>query len=771
VGVKMKMQRGGMNLERIMLKWINDSNRTCFQIMKNKFRDGKKQELELAMTSTMKSLAIKRLISIFYHMVKGAAGAFVVQWRMEMQEDLQAQKTKKLTEEFMKNGAVRQLRGIFARIVKGVVGEKVAIWQTNKSYGMHQTAEQLKEMLERQQGKAKNNAIFQLKASLARIMKGAAAEKVMIWRMEKDHEMAKKQIQMQEALAKGALQSAAIHQLSGILARILKGEKGYWLVLARQQWQWHKQQTAAMVARNLKMTDGLKKLAGILYRIVKGVKGEKVVIWRMEAKQAMAQNALAVQEALSKGRLKAAAVQMLTRTLAGRLKGEAYSWLVTARQTMQQAQADNAQALQGKLHQQMLHNVALQQLSAILKRITRGARAYRIELWKSKLRVNNLQHQEELRKSLAAGQQSAAVRMFAQIVMRRLKGLIGVCLMRWKQEYDLEKFDQYVEMRDKANKVKGLKELAFIMQRMVKGEKFARLRLWQSRAAANSKEGLREGILMAVGETDDLRRQMNIAEASMDALQASIRSSDIELDRMRKLLASKEDETVAALIAEKEAKMLLEKERALRQDLERQLQSARIGRIHADHEIGSSGIPGSPEALTRLTGPGAPESPSSRRSGTGLLQDQVRARAGQILIGFENVDPAQLGRISIEDFRRVLVSNGAIDELQVRQEISRLTQHGGTGANGMVDYVEWMCEHCEESQGATHSAQYEFGSRSPKSADYRKTATTPPGGIRRKDPPPEAPQQQPSGSRSRSSHINKLMANGARLAGSTPPRQ
>ena len=51
---------------------------------------------------------------------------------------------------------------------------------------------------------------------------------------------------------------------------------------------------------------------------------------------------------------------------------------------------------------------------------------------------------------------------------------------------------------------------------------------------------------------------------------------------------------------------------------------------------------------------------------TVLTQDQVRARAGQILIGFENADPQQLGRVSYGAFQHVLAVYGGIEEHQIK---------------------------------------------------------------------------------------------------------
>jgi len=65
------------------------------------------------------------------------------------------------------------------------------------------------------------------------------------------------------------------------------------------------------------------------------------------------------------------------------------------------------------------------------------------------------------------------------------------------------------------------------------------------------------------------------------------------------------------------------------------------------------------------------------QSSSSLTHEQVRARAGQILIGFENADPSQLGKISLSAFEHVLSVYGGIDDYLIKAETQRLASLSG----------------------------------------------------------------------------------------------
>jgi len=95
------------------------------------------------------------------------------------------------------------------------------------------------------------------------------------------------------------------------------------------------------------------------------------------------------------------------------------------------------------------------------------------------------------------------------------------------QAFDLAKFDQYVAMRDFGDKLKGAKELICVLERQMKGERAARVRLWKE-GSRNFREERHRREALAVhaslrGDVDGIREQMS--------------STHVELHRLREAIA------------------------------------------------------------------------------------------------------------------------------------------------------------------------------------------------------------------------------------------
>ena len=72
-------------------------------------------------------------------------------------------------------------------------------------------------------------------------------EKVEIWRTQKMWEVQQETERLREAIMKGDKQSAALRQLIGILARLMKGAMGGWWMQCKNDWQ-HARRVAAVAA-------------------------------------------------------------------------------------------------------------------------------------------------------------------------------------------------------------------------------------------------------------------------------------------------------------------------------------------------------------------------------------------------------------------------------------------------------------------------------------------------------------------------------------------
>ena len=334
---------------------------------------------------------------------------------------------------------------------------------------------------------------------------------------------------------------------------------------------------------------------------------------------------------------------------------------------------------------------------------------------------------------VAMMRKNAAMKQLQGIMLRRLKGLVGVCVMTWHQSYDLEKFRDFLALRDDYSKVKAIQELSRILRRMVKGHVSILLHDWLYQTQAEKSQSF-------VGELAQLHS---------------------ELHRLRALATMREEEAVAAQIAEKEAIIMLERERVLRIDVEDRMQEERKRRLALEHQLSIKGAdtPMSPKTTssskrTQVVVPSPPSfSPPATQNGSGkyLTHDRVRARAGQILIGFENADPQQIGRVSYGAFEHVLTVYGGIEESLVKAESNRL--RGLRGHMDSVDFVEFMCEYCEEE--------------GDKALRRDATLYNPPSGTADAMPSPmsmpmrAASKSNTSPAFSRSAQISQLMAKGA----------
>ena len=288
-------------------------------------------------------------------------------------------------------------------------------------------------------------------------------------------------------------------------------------------------------------------------------------------------------------------------------------------------------------------------------------------------------------KGLLGMNKSVAIKLMKGCLARILKGILYERICVWR---DL-KLAAYHDYEDSVHRAllqnAALQRLSATLRRILKGQIAYLIDLWRTGKMVESlrlqQNKIEKGFMKQVGEADGLR-------AELVALSAEIR-------RLKGLVATKEDAVVAALIDGKDARSVLDKERALRRALEGEILAERQGRTHAARvqemhidnlKPKSSPIP--------LPSPGAKLSKSEMARNFQVMQTQVRARAGQILNGFENADTSQLGKISLVDFQNILANNGSVDRHVIANEMIRLQQLGNGGRT--IDFVEWMCEYCEE---------------------------------------------------------------------------
>ena len=429
------------------------------------------------------------------------------------------------------------------------------------------------------------------------------------------------------------MQSKAVQRLKRIIMQMVKGATATWIYDTFEKMNEEKRAAMERAAMN---NESLRRLTSCFYRLVKGRAGEGVNNWRSEVRAVYHRDNMR-QMQVHRG------CQELASILAGMARGVKYQRLIGWRLKMKDSKRRMS---------------AVKRLENAFRRMLKGAAGVSLHAWQ----VNYRDH----RATLAA--KNAALKQLQQIMMRQLKGCIGVCVMNWHQSYDLEKFQDFLGLRDDFSKIKAMKELSRMLRLMVKGQISVRLHDWLSRTQAQKNGSF-------AGELAQLHAEMN---------------------RLQALVALREEETVAAQIAEKEAILMLERERVLRIDVEDRMQEERKRRLALEHQLsvrGANAIPVSPTPPSPQWTRPAPQlqlqAPPARRGPSYLTHDRVRARAGQMLIGFENADPQQIGRVSYGAFEHVLTVYGGIEESLIKAESSRL--RGLRGHGDSVDFVEWMC--------------------------------------------------------------------------------
>ena len=628
---------------------------------------------------------------------------------------------------WMHGEGLKKLRVVLYGITKGKMGLAVVRWRTTMSDFQGKMSMQI-------------SALRKLSAIFARIWKGELYERIIIWYLEKQNALQMEGVVLQETMFRLKMQNKAILRLKKVIMRMVKGAVGGWFFNTLDNM--YEQKRRAM--ERVSMTNAfLRKLSALLKGLARDRTTACVDIWRLESKHWKFTRQQELQRLMKDGRY-AAGIRRIGAFLYGMVKGKAgegvYNWKnkSVVRLTMQNRAMKHlafimAGVARGATYQRVFswrvnmkdhgrRQAAVRLLSNVFLRVLKGAAGYSLHSWR-------LNFKEGWTNSVM---KHSAVRQLQQILVRMWKGRIGRCILNWHQSYDLDKLQDYLALCDDFSKMKAVRELSRIMRRMVKGAISLRLHDWKAKINADFS-----------GELDILH---------------------VELLRLQQLLTQREQEAIAAQIAEKEAILMLERERVLRIDVEDRMQDERKKRLQLEHQLSMQcgGDGASTNAMMYDTSPRqVPLSPPKPKvtspvpkvtplQASSLTHDRVRARAGQILIGFENADPSQIGRVSYSSFEHVLKVYGGIDDHLVQSECNRL--RGMRGNSESVDFVEWMCEHCEDPDEAQRTGDpYTLAQRMdsmPSQLNYTPYRS-----------PGLSPKQVSAASRS--AHINRLMANGA----------
>merc|ERR1719240_1601395 len=135
---------------------------------------------------------------------------------------------------------------------------------------------------------------------------------------------------------------------------------------------------------------------------------------------------------------------------------------------------------------------ALRQLKQIMVRLMKGEVGMRLEMWRQQVKMDAYARYQEMQAALEAQMkaqgQGAGLRQLRQIMVRLVKGEVGLRVEIWRtamkdevRALEMARLQRDLEARAAdASKGAGLRQLRQIMVRMVKGEVGMRVEIWRT---------------------------------------------------------------------------------------------------------------------------------------------------------------------------------------------------------------------------------------------------------------------------------------------------
>ena len=192
------------------------------------------------------------------------------------------------------------------------------------------------------------------------------------------------------------------------------------------------------------MTNGsLRRLSALLKGMARDSTTSCFDTWRLEWKHFVYTEKLALKAKLLQERY-AEGLHRLIGSLHRLIKGRAAEGLYNWRFRMKDSRQRQIQCQSG-----------MKMLSNTFRHMLKGAVGVCLHAWQLSCRNHAATVVAMMRKN-------AAMKQLQGIMLRRLKGLVGVCVMTWHQSYDLEKFRDFLALRDDYSKVKAIQELSRI---------------------------------------------------------------------------------------------------------------------------------------------------------------------------------------------------------------------------------------------------------------------------------------------------------------------
>jgi len=314
-----------------------------------------------------------------------------------------------------------------------------------------------------------------------------------------------------EALAADTSKGAGLRMLKQTMARLVRGEIGLRLEIWRQLLHAADRDKAATMQAALlaKMREdsrgtGLKAMRQVMVRLVKGEVSMRLMIWRtalQEERQAEELALIKLQHETTVADLRDAslhsALQQIRQFWARILKDEIGYRVLVWRNTMEEEKRieDGSRVRRGleALANDSLKAAGLRMMTQTMLRLARGEQAVMISQWRqgteAALHAEKVSRVErELKFLNSESAKGQGLKMMAQIMTRAVKGELGMRILIWRTTMsEWKRLDALSAMRREldskaahASRGAGIRQLKQVMIRLAKGEIAMRIEIWKT---------------------------------------------------------------------------------------------------------------------------------------------------------------------------------------------------------------------------------------------------------------------------------------------------
>jgi hypothetical protein len=429
-----------------------------------------------------------------------------------------------------------------------------------------------------------------MQQAIVRVCMKRIRKRFTCWKLSADCERQRKVILSMEQLQKRGKTQVAMRQLRQIMARMVRGEAGMRVVLWKHNVaRFARLAQQAIEAANVDqerrkcLTSAMRRLRKIKAQMVKAEVELRITVWqgwmKEEAARFKQQQHEAVVTALrtaERNKSTSAALKLMGQIMVRIVKGELglrlVVWQGWMREYQQLRQEETTEALAAAAREHCMFS-ATRQMGQIMARMVKGELGLRLVVWKGMLMDYKIQQEEEEQQErrfvIALGQ-------LRQVMARLAKGEVAMRLVLWRAHF--RQFDQSVvkyRQQKQEEKLKSqqavaaakkqaaaMKQLKFIMTRMVKGEAGMCLTVWSTELNAYKTECRRkqhEAVVVRLQEAER-KKEMKIALNSMRQIMNRATKGELSMRLMiwkRQLSEHKDAErkraTLALALAEIEA--------------------------------------------------------------------------------------------------------------------------------------------------------------------------------------------------------------------------